>query len=313
MNNLHTILITTSSFDLENSAFLAELESKGFRIVLNPHGRKVTEDEVVALIGEYQPIAMIAGIEPLSRKVLAIAKHLKVISRCGIGLDSVDLQAAQELGIVVNNTPDAPTIPVSELTIAMILISLRQVHVSDAHIRRGQWERPMGSLLHGKTVGIIGCGRIGSYVARLLCCFGCRVLGYDLLIRKSEWYENADLPILLKESDIVTLHLAYSEENHYFLNKERINLMKKGAVLINAARGGLVDETALEEALRSGQLGGAALDCFEEEPYHGRLRDIDNVLLTAHIGSYAKEARMLMEQQSADNLVKELMKLGVII
>jgi D-3-phosphoglycerate dehydrogenase len=273
----------------------------------------LTEAEVTALIEEYQPLAMIAGIEPLNRPTLNAAKFLKVISRCGIGLDSVDLHAAGDLGIAVTNTPDAPTIPVAELTITVILCLLRQNYISHESIRRGTWQRPMGTLLHGKTAGVVGCGRIGTYVARLLSNFGCRVLGYDITSHKSDWFENTDLSVVLKDSDIVTLHLTYSEDNHHFMSRERIALMKEGAFLINTARGSLVDEEALYDALTSGRLAGAALDCFEEEPYHGPLKDLENVLLSAHIGSYAKEARVLMERQAAENLLRELTKIGVIV
>lgn len=312
MKEPKAILITTSSFDLDSAGLLADLKARGFSIIPNPFGRKLTEAEVTELLERYQPVAMIAGVEPLNRSVLTAAKHLRVISRCGIGMDSVDGEAARDLGIAVTNTPDAPTIPVAELTMGLILGLLRRIHLSDAGIRRGVWERPMGTLLHGKTAGVIGCGRIGTCTARLLNAFGCRVLGYDVIPRNSQWYENADLPEVLGDSDIVLLHLTYSDQTHHFLNRERIALMKEGAVLVNTARGGLVDEGALEDALRSGHLGGAALDCFEEEPYHGPLRDLDNVVLCAHIGSYAREARRLMELQAAENMMGKLKEIGVI-
>jgi D-3-phosphoglycerate dehydrogenase len=190
----------------------------------------------------------------------------------------------------------------------MTLSLLRRIHISDASIRRGEWVRPMGNLLHGKIVGLIGCGRIGSYLAGLLSSFGCIVLGYDPFVNKSDNFSLVSLGQILSDADIVSLHIPYNQENHHFINAERIQSMKKGALLINAARGGLVDEDALHKALSSGHLGGAAVDCFEQEPYTGKLKDLDNVLLTAHIGSYAQEGRVMMEKQAVENLLRELKK-----
>jgi D-3-phosphoglycerate dehydrogenase len=303
---MHTILITTSSFsqfdaDMHRTCALLELQP-----VMNPYGRKLSESEVAALIVQHNPVGMIAGVEPLTRTVLEKAANLKVISRCGIGMDSIDLAAAHELGIVVTNTPDAPTVAVAELTLGLILGLQRRIHRSDARIRQGDWHRPMGNLLHGKTIGLIGCGRIGLYLTRLLAPFGALVLGCDPACCQPEYCTLVDVDELLARSDIISLHIPYSHENHHFMNSGRIGRMKKGAVLVNAARGGLVDEEALYAALASGRLGGAALDCFEQEPYAGRLKELDSVLLTGHIGSYAEEARSMMERQALDNLLDVL-------
>lgn len=307
-----TILITTSSFGKNNPDLLQTLRNQNLEYQLNPYARKLTESEVIELIEQHQPVGMIAGVEPLTRRVLEKAKNLKVISRAGIGMDSVDLQAARDFGIVVTNTPDAPTIPVAELTLGIVLSLLRRIHFSDASIRRGAWVRPMGNLLHGKTVGLIGCGRIGSYLGGLISSFGCIVLGCDPFIDKSDKFSLVGLGKVLSDADIISLHIPYSRENHHFINAERIQRMKKGGLVINVARGGLVDEEALYNALSSGHLGGAALDCFEQEPYVGKLRDLDNVLLTAHIGSYAQEGRVMMERQAVENLFRELKKGGCI-
>ena len=309
---MHKILITTSSFARNDRSLPDTFAVKGLQIALNPYARKLSESEVNELIQEHQPIGMIAGVEPLTRGVLEKTKNLKVISRVGIGMDSVDLQTAKNLDIVVTNTPDAPTIPVAELTLGMILSLLRRIHISDASIRGSDWVRPMGNLLHGKTVGIIGCGRIGSYLAGLLSSFGCKILGCDPFVNKSDNFFLVGLEKILSDADIISLHIPYNRGNHHFINAGRIQNMKKGALLINAARGGLVDEDALSSALSSGHLGGAALDCFEQEPYTGKLKDLENVLLTAHIGSYAQEGRVMMERQAVENLFRELKKAGCI-
>lgn len=304
-----TVLITTSSF---REHLLDMIRGEGYEPVLNPFGRKLTGEEAAQLLLRHRPVGMIAGVEPLTREVLTGVRELRVISRCGIGLDSVDLETARELGIVVTNTPDAPTVPAAELTLGLILALLRGIPRSDASIRSGRWTRPMGRLLGGKTVGIIGCGRIGTRVAGLLSAFGCRCLGYDPHAAPCAPVERVPLSTLLARSHVVTLHLPYSEATRHFLDARRLGEMQKGAMVVNAARGGLIDEGALEECLRSGHLAGAALDCFENEPYTGPLRDLDNVVLTGHIGSYAQEARVLMEEQATEHLVRELRKvLGV--
>lgn len=313
LNTLKTILITTSSFGTYSPGMCRPLETRGFTCHLNPFGRKLTEQEVSDLIEMHSPTGIIAGVEPLTHKVLEKAENLVAISRAGIGMDAVDLEAAGEYGILVTNTPDAPTIPVAELTLGAMLALLRRLHVSDAGIRCGQWARPMGNLLYGKTVGIIGCGRIGSYLARLVTALGCNVLGFDPFISTAtDGITLVPFDILLGKSDIVSLHLPYTPENHHLIGASVIASMKKEAFLINASRGGLVDEEALFTALKSGHLAGAALDSFEQEPYHGPLTQLENVLLTGHIGSYAVEGRMMMEQQAVENLLSSLRQKGAI-
>jgi D-3-phosphoglycerate dehydrogenase len=303
------ILITTSAFAYLQEGRMASLPHLGLHAIFNPFKRKLTEAEVISLLDAHDPVGLIAGVEPLTRRALQSARNLKIISRCGAGLDSVDLEAARDLGIAVAHTPDAPTIPVAELTVAAMLCVLRHIHVTDAAIRQARWERPMGSLLHKKTVGIVGCGRIGAHVAKLLQGFECRVLGHDLAHANGQaLYEEVGLDELLSQADIVTLHLPHTPDSHHLLDRKKLRLLKKDAILINAARGGLVDERALCEALQAGQLAGAALDTFEEEPYRGPLRELNNVLLTAHIGSYAREARVMMEQQAWENLLAGLPK-----
>jgi D-3-phosphoglycerate dehydrogenase len=303
---MKTILVTTSTFGKNDPDVLNPLAEKGYEYFLNPYGRKLTEEEVIELINKHRPIGMIAGVEPLNRKVMESASGLKSISRLGIGLDNVDLVAAEDMGIAVSNTPDGPTIPVAELTLGMIISLLRQIHISDISIRQGEWRRPYGNLLYGKTVGIIGCGRIGSYLAKLLQSFGCNVLGCDPVCMEEECFALVGLDEILQRADIISLHIPYSKANHHFINANRLKQMKEGAYLINTARGGLVDEQALFQSLVSGKLAGAALDGFEQEPYLGKLKDLDNVLMTAHIGSYAKEARIMMEKEAVSNLITTL-------
>ena len=298
------VLISTSSFNLDNFAQLSDLNKAGVEVKLNPFAARLTEEQVIDLLGT-DTIGLIAGLEPLTQNVLKSAKSLKVIARVGTGLDSVDLVAAKELGITVLNTPDAPTKAVAELTIAHILGLLRNVSQADRQVRVGVWKGLMGSLLESKTVGIVGFGRIGKRVATLLSAFGASVIISDAQVEQSD-YPNIELDELCIKSDILSLHLPYNEATHHIINEKNLNLMKKGSYIVNISRGGLVDETALLAALKSGHLAGAALDCFEQEPYEGELRNLETVQITAHMGSYARETRDLMEQEASRLLVNAL-------
>ena len=289
---------------MDNFSQLSDLKNAGVEVKLNPFAARLTEDQVIELLGT-DTIGLIAGLEPLTKNVLQVAKSLKVIARVGTGLDSVDLATAKQLGITVLNTPDAPTKAVAELTLAHILGLLRHVSQADRQVRVGVWKGLMGSLLETKTVGIVGFGRIGKRVATLLSAFGASVIISDAQVSKSV-YPNVELDELCIKSDILSLHLPYNEATHHIINEKHFNLMKKGSYIVNISRGGLVDETALLAALKSGHLAGAALDCFEQEPYEGELRNLETVQITAHMGSYARETRDLMEQEASRLLVDAL-------
>jgi D-3-phosphoglycerate dehydrogenase len=305
------VLITTSSFSLGNFAQAKSLHDAGISLEMNPHGRRLSEDEVAELVAT-DVIAILAGLEPLTDRVLSNAKSLRVIARCGTGLDSVDLQAASRLGIDVFNTPDAPTQAVAELTIAHMLNSLRHISTTDSNMRSGKWTPTMGSLLATKTVGLIGVGRIGSAVAKLAQAFGARVIGFDPVVNSHNSVELLSLDEVLNQSDIVSLHVPINDQTHHIVNASAISRMKPGSIVVNVSRGGLIDESALHDALKSQHLSGAALDCFEDEPYSGPLLQLPGVHVTAHMGSYARETRDLMEVEASTNLVNGLRKRGLI-
>lgn len=311
---LPKIAITTTSFGKYCKEPLRLLEQKGFEIIFNPFQRKLKSSEFVELCKD--AIGVIAGTEKLDAATLEKLNKLKVISRCGAGIDNVDIEAAAKLNIKVYNTPDAPTLAVAELTIGLILNLLRKIEQMNTAIKNGRWEKLMGNLLYGKEVGIIGFGRIGSMLAELLMLFGCEVRYYDIrtegegLRTKGKGSrtqssllspQHFQLDELLKDSDIISIHISSKEQ---IIGKNEIKQMKKGAWLVNVSRGGVVDEEALYQALKRGHLSGAALDVFAQEPYTGPLKDLDNVILTPHIGSYAKEARVKMEMETVENLLK---------
>lgn len=301
------VLITTSSFAAYSAEPLDQLLHKGYEAVLNPFKTKITKEQAKQLYRE-DVDGVIAGTEIIDKEILANAKRLKVISRCGTGVDNIDISFAKKKGIRIFATPDAPTNAVAELTVGLILSLLRWIPSIDREICKGGWKKKMGGLLQSKNIGIVGFGRIGKQTAKLLESFDVKILYCDPVVdvKGLNGFRRVSLYELLKTSDIVSLHLSYSEENHKLISQKELSLMKEGAFLVNTSRGGIVDEQALYDALKSGLLAGAALDVFENEPYNGVLKELDNVILTPHIGSYAKEARIEMEIEAVRNLLHGL-------
>jgi D-3-phosphoglycerate dehydrogenase len=297
------VFVGTSSFAEYDALPLALLKDAGLDVRENPYRRRLTEKECLSLYQDTDGI--IAGTEPITAEVLKSARNLRVISRCGVGTDNIDLEAAKSLGIRVFTTPDSPTVAVAELTVGLMLALLRHIPLSNSDIHAGRWQKRMGSLLRGKKVGIIGLGRIGRKVAGLVTGLGAEVIYTDVAVNRAE-YPSVSLDELLSQADIVTLHLSGGGKGAPLLGAKELRSMKQGSRLINCARGGMVDEAALFQVLQEGWLSGAAVDVFEEEPYTGPLAGLDNVILTPHIGSYAMESRVDMEIQSVKNLLEGL-------
>ncbi len=296
------VFISTTTFAQYDELPLQLLMEKGIEYQINPLHKKLTKEELLSFAANVE--GLIAGTESLSYDVLKELKNLKVISRCGTGLDNVDLKSADKLGIKVFNTPDAPTDAVAELTLGLMLDCLRFISKADRNIRSGAWVKPMGNLLKDKIVGIIGYGRIGKAVAKLVQSFGAKIIVFDIA-KNSDGKLFVSFDQLLKSSDIITLHIPAIDKK-ILIDDNAISNMKQGSFLINTSRGGLVDEDALYNALKTGKLAGAGIDTFNQEPYKGKLVEIENVVLTSHIGSYAKESRIEMEKQAVKNLLKGL-------
>lgn len=274
---------------------------------------KMSEDELCKVIVDYDALIVRSGTK-VTRKVIECGLKLKVIGRAGVGVDNIEVDAATERGIFVVNAPSAITTATAEHTFALLLALVRKIPQAFASLREGKWERTkfVGSQLKGKTIGIIGLGRIGTQVARYAKAFGMRVLGCDPFISEERTrqlgIELRELDDLLCESDIVTLHVPLTKETQKMIDARAISLMKDGAILVNASRGGVVDEEALYEALTSGKLAGAALDVFEQEPPKEgstsfKLTQLDNVVATPHLGASAKEA----QQEAAIEVAKQVM------
>ena len=303
------ILIATSPFGETGRKSLNILEESGHKLIFNPLGRRLKKGEVSEFIHKVD--AVIAGTEPYNEETLKNAVNLKVISRVGIGLDGVDLNYCQNHNIKVTYTPEAPSDGVAELTVANILNLLRHIHASDHSVREGAWNRLMGRLVREVTIGILGVGKIGSRVINLLEPFQPKkILAndinknlYETRYPHTEW---CDIETLIKNSDIISVHIPMNKENKQFIDRNMISKMKTGAMLINTARGLIIDEEALTDALLQRHLGGAALDVFKNEPYEGVLVNLDNVILTAHIAASAKESRFKMELGAAEDCLRVL-------
>lgn len=299
----HKILIGPSSFGEIDKTPLNRLIAAGYEVIDNIYRRKLTREELLDLL-EDDVEGLIAGLETLDREVLGKSR-IQVISRVGTGLSNVDLDAARDLGIGVFNTPDAPTNAVAELTIGAMLSLLRMIPQMDQALRDGQWEKKIGLQLQGKTVVIVGFGRIGRRVIELLSPFGVRILVVDPHVNESgcAGYRKVTLQAALPEADVITIH---SSGHDCIIDEKEFIHMKKGVYLLNVARGGVISENALIKAIKNGTVAGAWLDTFEEEPYKGPLRDYRNVVLTPHVGSYTAECRLQMENEAVDNLLNYL-------
>jgi D-3-phosphoglycerate dehydrogenase len=302
------ILTSPSSFGKISAEPFRLLIKAGFNYINNPYGRKLTEDEVINL-AKYC-VGIIAGVEPLTAKVMDALPQLKCISRVGVGMDSVDLEYAKMKGIVVVNTPDGPTRSVAELTIAMTFSLLRRIPQADCAMKKKQWKKQIGNLLQNKTVGVIGLGRIGKMVVEMFMGLGNTVIGCDLYPDKA-WckkhgVEICDFNEILAKADIITLHIPGNKDKTAVIGKNEIDLMKNGAFLVNIARGGVVDEEALFNALKTNKLSGAAVDVFSQEPYSGPLWELENIVLTPHLGSYTEEGKLQMEIDAVINLINVL-------
>ena len=303
------VLITTIHFGDRDHLPLNLLENAGIEYLINPFNKKITEDQLTDIITDFD--AIIAGTEPITEKVMNSASNLKLISRVGIGLNSVDLLAAQKRGIKVSYTPDAPSLAVAELTLGFMLNLLRSVHVSNSQMHQGQWHRFFGKRLEEVTVGIIGAGRIGTGVLKRLKGFGTsKILVNDIVPNreldcefKLKWTSKEKI---YKEADIISLHLPLTHLTKNLIRKEHLLIMKPDAVLINTSRGGIINEVDLYEVMQSGHLSGVAIDVFEKEPYYGPLKEIEQCLLTAHMGSMSVDCRSRMEIESTEEAIRFL-------
>jgi D-3-phosphoglycerate dehydrogenase / 2-oxoglutarate reductase len=299
------ILVNLSNFYFKH--YIEHLASAlpGYEIEVNTSGKKLNSQQLTDLMTD-EVVGMIAGTESYSEQLLLKAPNLHVISRCGIGVDNIDSKQAKLQGIRVINTPDAPTAAVAELTVSLMLALLREVPQHDADLRQGKWSRRIGKLLSHQRVGLIGYGRIGRAVAKILSGFGCEIIVADQVNIACDQIVQVTLDELLTTADVVSLHCPLAITTRELINLQTLEKMKQSAILINTARGELINEVDLYYGLKNGMISAAALDVFQEEPYSGALCDMPNVVVTPHIGSCALESRRMMEQTCVENLIQAL-------
>jgi len=301
------VFVTTVPFGTIDDTPLRRLAEANVELVINPLGRRLKAEEIPALAQDFPVI--IAGTEVYSTAALAACSSLRAICRVGIGLDGVPLGYCKQNDIAVSYTPDAPSPAVAELTVGLLLSLLRGAVEAHQGLRRGAWNRITGRRVADSTIGIVGIGRIGGRVARhLLDGFpGVRILCHDPVLNPAltdvTW---VGMDQLLRESDAVSLHVPLMDQTRHMLGWRELQKMKPDAVLINTARGGIVSETDLARALRDKVIRAAAIDVFEEEPYTGPLAELENAILTCHMGSMTADCRVRMEIEATEEAIRFL-------
>lgn len=300
------LFVSTHPFSSTSPIPKQLVKENGIELSLNKHGRKNTSEELAQVIKDAE--VLIAGTEKITEEVLKNAPNLKLISRVGIGLDGIDFDLCEQYGIRVAYTPDAPTMAVAELCVGMILDLARQVTITDKNIRKGIWKRHMGTLLYGKTVGILGMGRIGKSLIYLLSPFNVNFKVYDTVpdlaygrLHKVAFVSKGEL---LKTSDIISVNVPLKEDTKDYIGMHELKQMQSHAIIVNTARGGIVNENDLYRALKENIIAGAGVDVFEEEPYEGNLRELDNCLLTCHMGASTIDSRTDMEVQAIEEAIR---------
>ena len=283
------LLVTPTSYGKNDPRLKTELEALTGSVTYNPTGKPLSSNEVSDLLQGVD--GYIAGLDVIDRSALAKADKLKVISRYGVGVDNVDLEAVKEKGIVVTNTPGANSVSVAELALSLILALARQIPDAVQAVRQGKWPRLNGISLEDKTIGILGLGAIGKKLARRLAGFDCHLLAYDPFADTTFAIENGitleSLDKVIEKSDFISLHLPLLPETRGLVNAAFLAHMREGAFIINTSRGEIVDETALLHALESGHLRGAGLDAFMVEPPDpaNPLLQLPQVVATPHLGA----------------------------
>jgi phosphoglycerate dehydrogenase-like enzyme len=304
------VLVTPTSFGKSDPQLCRDLEAQVGKVVYNPSSKPLKAAELINLLADMD--GFIAGLDEINRQVIASVQRLKVISRYGVGVDNVDLQAAREYGIIVTNTPGANSKAVAELTVGLMISLGRSLPQACQETKAGGWPRVPSFSLEGKTIGLFGLGAIGKQVARQLAGFDCKIQAFDVAadadFAAAHNVKLVSKDVLISSSDFLSLHCPVMTETRGMVNQAFLSQMKPGAFLINSARGELVDEQALLAALRSGHLRGLALDVYSKEPpgaEHPLVR-LPQVITTPHIGSHSDSATTAMGRLSLEDCLAVL-------
>ena len=305
----HDVVVTWPVYDVDGETTGSLLKQAGLNIRLHPRTSNRTPAELADILGD--AVAVIASTDPFDASVFDACPNLKVIARTGVGVDAIDVSAATKAGVVVATTPGANEEAVADHALAMILTLQRRIGENDAAIRDGRWDRA-GNLtpsdLYGATVGLIGSGVIGRAVIRRLLAFGTEVLVYDPFLDSTPMgTELVDLPTLLSRSDAITVHAPLTDGTRGLLGAEEFAAMKPGSFVVNVSRGGILDEHALAESIRSGHLAGAGLDTFEREPIgDSPLLEFPTVLMSPHIAGLSHRSITAMTEQATQSVLDVL-------
>lgn len=300
------VLVTSRSFGQIDTSPAELLWKNGFEVIRHEQEGLLTEQEFRERLADCD--ALIIGADPLTRGVMEYARKLRLVCKHGTGLDNIDLEAARARGITVTNVPALNSDAVADVTMALILDVSRRISYAAGRVKKGYWERCIGSNVCGKRLGIIGLGAVGQKVACRAQGFGMEILAYDPYLEERaggpDFVRMAGFDEVVRESEILTLHVPLSSGTQKLISAPQMMQMRRGAILINTSRGGIVDEEALYRYLRSGHLGGAGLDVTQTEPPTGSpLLTLDNVTVLPHMASYSKEAITMVSMVCAQNVV----------
>lgn len=300
---MHNILVSNIGFGIASPQSLKLLQNYG-NVILNKESVRFNEQSFIEKIANIE--ILIAGTEKITRAILEKAKNLKLISRVGVGVDNIDLDFVRKKKISISYTPEAPSEAVPEFTVALMLNLLKNISISDRKMHEKNWYRPMGRMLSSLTIGIVGAGKIGSKVINIVKLIEpkSKIIFYDPYLESMQDATKCNLDELFRNSDVVSLHMPLNHETKGLIDVNLLGVMKKESYFINTSRGGIVDEHSLYQMLKNNHLAGAAIDVFEIEPYQGILTELDNCLLTSHIGSLTQEARALMESQVVEDIIR---------
>lgn len=292
------IVVGASSFG-ESSKDLGKLfEERGIELIKNPYGRRMTKEEIIRHLQGAD--GLLAGLEPLDEEVFSQCPELKAVARIGIGMDSVDQEAAKRHGIKVSNTPDGPTDAVAEMTLTALLSICHNLIPSDRDVHDGVWKKRLGCSITELRILLIGYGHIGKKTDQLFRALGAQTMIYD---RYNQEVSSCTLEEGVRQADVISLHASGKDE---IISPELFQNMKDGVIILNSARGGLINEDALYAALKNGRVSAFWGDALWQEPYEGKLKECENAILTPHICTYTSKCRNGMERQAAENILRDL-------
>ncbi len=289
------VFIATSSF-LELEYFKKNSKFKEFKFILNPLKKKLSSKELLLYAKNCEYI--IAGTENYDKKIINKLNNLRCLFRLGSGIDNVDINHLNKKGIKFSKSHITPEVAVAELIVGYIFSFYRNIHDHDKNLKNKIWQKQMGSILRGKILGIIGFGKVGRYLSKILKNFGIKILVNDI---KKINKKNTNLNTLIRKSDIISINMNFSKKNK-LLDRQKLNLCKKNCLIINTSRSEILDNDYLYKLLKNNKILGACMDVFDKEPYFGKFIKLNNVILTPHIGSYSREIRSEMEREALNHI-----------